>query len=59
MYSRRLSTEPLEKSSKFGADLISSLFRPSLTSKDHELDVVGIKLTELVTYLILRTLIFT
>ena len=41
MYSRRMSTEPLEKTSKFGADLISSLYKPSLTSSDHQIDVVS------------------
>ena len=40
MYSRRMSTEPLEKTSKFGADLISSLYKPSLTSSDHQIDAV-------------------
>ena len=55
MYSRRFSTEPLEKSSKFGADLISSLFRPSLTSNDHQIDVVRIEPTKSVAYLIQDT----
>ena len=41
MFSRKLSTEPLEKSSQLGQDLISALFRPSLTTKDHEINVVS------------------
>ena len=42
MFSRKLSLEPLEKSSKLCEDLIASLYRPSLTSVEHVLDLPGI-----------------